>query len=228
MPMEAISPTGQVEFPSLSSGVTLLTMDERAVGALHSLVLDRLLLSEGTAVWVDARNNAITTRLSKLAPSKRVLERISVARAFTPFQHYNIVEDLSNALTPETELVVVPAIEWFYGKDELQAGEGEQMLEGVLEYLHEIAKSHDIPVLISRAEHERLGSLVESSADVVLSCELTRFGPRFSGSEFETLVFECSDGWMQTTLEFWRRLLGIRHPTARSSGTTEVTSVGSY
>lgn len=226
--MEGISPNSQVEFPSLSPGITLLAMDERAVGALQSLVLDHLLLSEGTAVWIDARNNAITTMLSKLAPSKRVLERISVARGFTPFQHYSIVEDLPNALTAETELVVGPDIDWFYGEGDLQAGEGEQMLEGILETLREITETHDIPVLVSRATQGRIGSLVESQADEILRCELTRFGPRFSGDDFETLVFECADGWMQTTLAFWRRLLGTRHPTALGSRTTEVTSLGSY
>lgn len=226
--MEATFPNGQVEFPSLSSGVTLLAVDDRAVGALQSLVLDHLLLGEGTAVWVDARSNAITTMLSRLAPSERVLERISVARGFTPFQHYSIVDDLSTGLPPETELVVVPDVDWLYGEGELQAGEGEQMLDGVLEHLHGIAEPHDIPVLVSRAKQGGLGSLVESRADEILSCELTRFGPRFSGREFETLVFECADGWMQTTLAFWRRLLGTRHSAAFSSRTTEVTSVGSY
>lgn len=225
--MDASSPTCQVEFPSLSAGVTLLSVDERAVGALQSLVIDHLLLGEGTASWVDARNNAVTTMLSQLAPSKRVLERIAVARGFTPFQHYSIIEDLPTVLTEATELVVVPDVDWFYGKDEFHVGEGEQMLEAILGRLRRIADTRNIPVLISRSRETGLGSIVESGVDEVLTCEVTRFGPRFSGSDFETLVFECRDGWVQTTFAYWRRLLGIRHPTLASDQTTEVISLGS-
>lgn len=226
--MDASSPSGQVEFPSLSPGVTLLTMDERAVGALQSLVLDHLLLTDGTGVWVDARNNAITTILSKLVPSKQVLERISVARGFTPFQHYGIVEDLPATITAATELVVVPEIDWFYGQDELHVGEGRQMLDDVLARLRTLADTHAIPVLVSRTAASGLGLIVEDQVDDVLTCELTRFGPRFSGNDFETLVFECADGWFQTTLEYWRQLLGTRHSITVSEQPTGVTSVGSY
>ena len=40
------------ELPELESGVRLLDMegDDRATGPLHSLVLDHLLLNDGTAV----------------------------------------------------------------------------------------------------------------------------------------------------------------------------------
>ena len=226
--MEASLSTGQVEFPTLSPGVTLLTMDNRAVGALQSLVLDHLLIGDGTAIWVDARNNAITTTLSKLAPSKRVLERISVARGFTPFQHYGIVEDLPEALASTTELVVAPDIDWFYRKAELQAGEGEQMLEDVLERLHHLADTHEIPVLLSRAQQAGVGEIVAAEAEELLTCELTKFGPRFSGDDFETLVFECADGWMQTTLAYWRRLLDIKHPSTLTGEPTGVSTLGSY
>ncbi|WP_284010317.1 MULTISPECIES: hypothetical protein [Haloarcula] len=65
---------------------------------LQSLVLDRLLMREGHVFWADAQGYATTTALARLAPSRRLLDRIHVARAFTAYQHYSIVQDLDRAV----------------------------------------------------------------------------------------------------------------------------------
>jgi hypothetical protein len=226
--MERAELQGQVEFPTLSTGITVLETEDRAAGAFHSLVLDHLLLSEGTAVWVDARNNAVTTHLSKLASSRRTLRRISVARGFTPFQHYSIVEDLARELTSQTQLVALPALDWFYAQDELHVGEGTAMLESVMDHIETLVDQYDVSVLMSLTGGLGLDSLVLDRADERLKCELTEFGPRFSGDEFETLVFECGENWIQTTLAFWARVLQARHPVLESEHPTEVTPVGSH
>ncbi len=57
--------------------------------------MDHLLLNEGPAFRVDANGHATTTHLARLAPSQRLLDRIHVARGFTPYQHYSAVCDLS-------------------------------------------------------------------------------------------------------------------------------------
>lgn len=216
----------QVEFPSLPAGVTLLAMEGRATGALQSLVLDHLLLEDGAAVWVDARNNAATTTLARIAPSRRILDRIQVARGFTPYQHYAIVEDLDEALTPDTSLLVLPEIDWFYTGDEVRDGEGEAMLTDLLDQLSGIAADNDLAVVITRHQETGLGSQIEAAVDERIDCTTTAFGPRFSGSDFETLVYDCG-ATVQTTLAFWRRVLEARHPETLANQPTGVTAIGS-
>ena len=203
-------------FPDLDPGLTLLETDGQAAGALQSLALDHVLLGDAEAVWVDAENNAATTSLSKVAPSPRVLDRIRVARAFTAFQHYSLLEDVEGPMTPATGLLVAPAVDWFYGADDLRAGEGETMLAGALDRLETVAARRDVPVLVSKTGRAGLGGAVAGRCDRTLECVHTRFGPRFTGEAFETLVYERPGG-VQTTLAFWRRVLERRHAAALSA-----------
>lgn len=205
------------ELPRLADGITLLAADERVTGALQSLVLDHLLLSDGHALWVDARGNAATVQLARVAPSRQVLDRVFVARAFTAFQHYSLVEDLSDQITDETTLIVAPAVESFYAEDDLRAGEGEEMLTEALTRLQGLAATADLPVLVTRQNAGGVGQRVADYVSTRLECEITELGPRFSGDDFETLVFR-ENGYLQTTLAFWRRLLAERHrlPTDQS------------
>lgn len=217
----------QVAFPSLPEGVTLLEMGGRATGALQSLVLDHLLLEDGTAVWVDAHNNAATTNLARIAPSRRILDRVRVARGFTPHQHYSIVEDLETAISDETSLLVLPELDWFYQGDEVRETEGEEMLSSVLEMVQAHATEGNLSVVVTRHQATGLGERIEAAATEHIECTTTQFGPRFSGSDFETLVYDCGTT-VQTTLAFWRRVLAARHPGSAASRGTEVTAVGSY
>lgn len=222
-----MQPASTPALPALEPGVTLLETDGRATGALQSLVLDHVLLSEGTALWVDARGHAATVSLADVAPTRRVLDRIRVARAFTAFQHYAIVESLSTARSAETSLVVAPALEWFYANDDLLAGEGARMLAGALAELRRLADDRDLPVVVTRRSADGLGRDVAAAADERLECTLTRFGPRFAGESFDTLVYD-RDGGVQTTLAFWRRVLRRRHALGRPADAREVAAVGSH
>jgi hypothetical protein len=214
-------------FPHLDDGLTLCSVADRALGAFHSLVLDHLLATDGTAVWVDARNTATTQHLARVAPSRQLLDRIRVARAFTPFQHHALVDDLAAAVAPDDSLVVAPLVDWFYREDELRDGEDEAMLAGALDDLAALSDRADLPVLLSRHAASGVGSVVDRYVDRRLDCTLTAFGPRFSGDELETLLFDCPDGTVQTTLAFWRRVLRERHRAAATDG-PEVALGGSH
>ena len=90
--------SGSPLLPSLDDGVTLLDVEGgRGVPVLQSLVLDHLLASDGPAFWVDADGHATTASLARIAPSRRLLDRIHVARGFTAYQHYGAVCDLPAA-----------------------------------------------------------------------------------------------------------------------------------
>jgi hypothetical protein len=85
--------------PSLGSGLTLLDVEgSRGVPILQSVVLDRLLMSDGPAFWVDAKGHATTASLAQLSPSQRLLDRIHVARGFTAYQHFGALCDLPTAV----------------------------------------------------------------------------------------------------------------------------------
>jgi len=85
--------------PSLDDGITLLDVGGRAVQVLQSLVLDHLLMHSGPAYWIDARGHAMTTSLARLTPSQRLLDRIHVARGFTAFQHFSLMDHLTTAVS---------------------------------------------------------------------------------------------------------------------------------
>lgn len=250
--MDAIQNADGPTFPTLDPGVTLLTTDGRSTGALQSLVLDRVLLGDGTALWVDADGHAATASLATVAPSRRTLDRIRVARAFTAFQHYSLLEALEDELAAvgdDAELVVAPAVEWFYATDDLRGGEAETMLTRGLESLSALATAHEVPVLLTRSDgggpgdgdggpgdgsldHDGLGDVVAAHSDAVLECTRTPFGPRFAGEDFETLVYECRGG-VQTTLAFWQRVLERRHAdvvdaSADAAGPAEVVHGGPH
>jgi hypothetical protein len=214
-----------VELPSLEPGVNLL--ENSSTGPLQSLVLDHLLLNEGRALWVDSRGQAGTTALARLAPSRRLLERVQVARGFTPYQHYSLVETLQTRLeAPETDasLVVVPLLDHHYRSDDLRGLDGGTLVEAVAERLATIATTHDVPVLVTRKEKDAISRPIDRVADTTIACEETRFGPRFVGDEFETLVYRDGQGY-QTTLAFWAEVLAERAATAAATG---VSSVGAH
>ncbi|MFC7203324.1 hypothetical protein ACFQJC_07335 [Haloferax namakaokahaiae] len=217
------------ELPSLGSGITLLEQSTRTMGALHSLVLDQVLLGAGRALWIDTHGNGCTEPLVELVPSMRVLDRIRIARSFTPWQHCSLLRDLGEAITPEIGLVVVPEFDRPYRDDDLARGEAERLFEHGVELVARVAEAFDISVLCSRSQRDSLSAPLESVADETLACESTQFGPRFTGDEFETLVYPLGDGWIQTTLAFWKRVLLERHPSlAEAPVSPEVSVGGSY
>lgn len=216
------------ELPSIDAGIHLLDVDERTAGALQSLVVDHLLTdSRGeTAVWVDSRGNGSTQPIARLAPGKRVLERIEIARGFTAHQHYSLLETLGVQVGTETALVVLPDLDWFYRSDDLYSNEGERMLSEGVALVKDVSQHHDFPVLLTRSTADEFSQPIRNIADSVIRCELTSQGPRFTSGGFETLVY-FGDGFMQTTFAYWNRVLSQRHPEAIQPATQpEVPAIG--
>lgn len=206
------------ELPTLEPGITLLELPDRELGPLHSLVLDHLLVAGGTALWIDARNRGPTQLLARLAPSPRILDRVRIARGFTAFQHAAIVARAGEHLDADTSLVVAPALDSQYRDDDVRGVEPRALLLRTLARLAGYAREADLPVLVTRTGSDHLGRPVGASADAVLEVEATRFGPRFSGSDFETLVYPGpGDRHVQTTLAFWQRILEARAPLYEQS-----------
>lgn len=220
------------ELPELPSGIQLLDMedDERATGPLHSLVLDHLLMNDGNAVWVDAGGHAVSQSLASLAPSPRTLDRIQVARGFTAHQHYTLIRALPEHVDEDTSLVVCPGFDRFYRDTETYADEGGDLMLRALATIATVTQENDVSVLVTRSRRDSFSEPLAAAADERIRCEQTKFGPRFVGSDFETLVYPMDDGTVQTTIAFWRRVLEARVSASETTATPtpEVTIDGAY
>jgi len=186
----------------------------RGVPILQSLVLDHLLLHDGPAFWIDANGHATTTTLAQIAPSRRLLDRIHVARGFTAYQHYGAVCDLPTAVnqsiresttndtirdrqpadsdgeSPYTpSLIVAPAVDIQYCADDTLGDRHADTLQArTLTRLATYADGYDVPVLVTRSERTEFTEAVGTVADHHLECKQTRMGPRILGEDFEPLV----------------------------------------
>ena len=77
--------------------------------------------------------------------------------------------------------------------------------------LRAYAEGYDIPVLLTRSEHDEFTAPINEAANHHLECDHTRMGPRIRGEDFETLVYPVDDGaYYQTTFAYWRQLLQAR------------------
>lgn len=229
--MQALETQTVPELPRLSNGITLLDTDSRSREALHSLVLDHILCEGHPAYWIDTHGHATTQPLGSLAPSPRVLDRIHVARGFTPFQHYAIVQNfVTRVAETRPALLVVPALDGQYRGDEVRQEEGHEMLLRALAMLAGVARRQELPVLVTRTKADAFAAPVERTAAKMIQFEQTPFGPRFSAGDFETLVYPCDGTYVQTTLAFWQRVLAARQPihAGTASQTLGVTASGAH
>jgi len=209
------------DLPSLTGGIILLEADGDPRLPLQTLMVDHLLLEHGRGVWVGTGRYCTTDTLAQVAPDRRVLERIDVARGFTPYQHTSLINSLQTHIDEDIEVIVLPAIDARYRGDDLQGNDGQAMLVRVLAQVATIARAHEIPILCTRSQADGFSEPVEAAATSTLTVRDTPMGPRFVGDEFETLVYELEDGWVQTTIAFWQEVLEARQPihdTASISG----------
>lgn len=223
-------------FPTLEEGIALLDInDSRGVPILQSVVIDHLLLNDGPTFWIDANGHATTTTLARIAPSRRLLNRVHVARGFTAYQHYSAVADLSTtveqhdhtthtdktAINPESpshsqpaspSLIVVPAIDARYRDEDSLADRASKTLQArTLAQLSTYANEYEVPVLLTRTASDEFTNPIATAADQHIECEQTKMGPQFVGDNFETRVYPLDDGaYYQTTFAYWQQLLAAR------------------
>lgn len=191
--------------PDLAPGVTVLWAPPRST-APHQVALSALHDRDGTARWLDARDTASTPLLSELA-TPRTLRRLAVARAWTAYQHHELVRRLPGEVDARTELVVLPAVASLYEDDDIPSPEDRLYLRSTLGILGELARVADLAVLVSTARDAPFVPLVEACADHEIAVERTPLGHRFVAEGFETTVY-WGEGFWQTTIPYWVDLLG--------------------
>jgi hypothetical protein len=192
------------QLPTLDSGVTYLDTDDPS--ALYRVVARHLEEHRGPAYWVDACNRAVPATLHD-ALSGQARRSLRVARAFTGYQHHELVRDLPARVRPNTSLVVAPAVGALYADDDVPDYEADAMCASTLELLDAVATAVDTPVLVT-ASTGTYADEVRATADHTLDAMATNAGLRFEGAGFRTDVYV--DRWgFQTTIPYWVDLLGV-------------------
>jgi len=176
--------------------------DADAPAALYRLVGRQLAAADGPAYWVDARNAASPAAIRDNAPGRD--RSLRIARAFTGYQHYELVRSLPGEVSPRTDLVVAPNLGALYADDDVPGHEADAMFEATLAILAAVAESVDAPVLVTASAREEA---VRTAADRTLTAERTRVGLRVEGPDVRTDAY-WDDWGFQTTIPYWVDLLG--------------------
>jgi hypothetical protein len=192
--------------PSVGPGITALRCPHPRTGALHRVAMRTIRGVNGPVYWVDARNTASTYALSRMAPSDRALDQIRVARAFTAYQHFTLVERVINRVTPQTGCIVAPNLPSLYCDDDVPDHEANEMVEAAYKALATLADSLDLPVLVSTVT-DRFDELIDTHAARTIECIETELGYRFEGETVRTHGYWYGE-WWQTTIPYWVDLFG--------------------
>lgn len=218
------------ELPELDAGLTLVDVDSGlGVTPVQSLLLDRVFAGDGDAYWVDAAGAARTTRLRELAPDKRYLHRVHVARGFTVYQQTSLLDRLTGEHVTTPSVVVATGIDRLYREDDVPTTHAKELLVRSIAALARVGRVHDVPVVVTRSRADEFTRPLVNAAQTHLQCEDTQFGPRFTDAtgDVETLVYLLGDGWVQTTLAYWQEVLAHRArmhdaPVVGEEATSEV------
>ncbi|WP_416841076.1 hypothetical protein [Haloferax sp. DFSO52] len=196
--------------PRLESGVTLLRRSGETPHALSRLVTAELARRQGSAYWVDSRNDAVTHTLYDHAQSRRTLRSLRIARAFTAYQHHELVSSLPGRVSPRTSLVVVPRLPALYRDPDVPDGEARTLFDSSVAILDALAESLSIPILVT-ARDGTDDAFTDALADIAgqtIESNDTREGVAFTGDGVQTRVYHHRDYW-QTTIPYWVELLGV-------------------
>jgi len=204
----AVAPGGADAVPSLEPGVTVL---DGGPEAAHRIVASELADGRAEALWVDPGMAVSVHALYALAPSKRTLAGLRIARAFTAYQHHALVRELPRQASPRTELVVLPGVADLYRDEDVPGYERTELFESALAVCAGLADALDVPVLLADDGADELSALAADYADAEVAVERTDLGLAFRGAGFETLGYWARGHW-QTTIPYWVELFGAVDP----------------
>jgi nucleotide-binding universal stress UspA family protein len=208
--------------PTPSPGLVHLRRPAARSPALHRFVAAALADRDGHVLWIDAGGDARTLALDDHLPGARDLADVRVARAFTAYQHHELVRRTVRRAGDDTALVVAPCTAVLYGDDDVPDYLGRDLLDASLATLRELADALEVPAVVTTpGEGTTHGELVADAADRTLACERTRAGLRFSGPDVQTTVYHDAAGF-QTTIPYWGALCGCvcDHETTTASPPT--------
>lgn len=189
--------------PNLVKGINLIRKPQN-LPAFQALVAKELDGKNGSAVWIDAKNESSTYAISSIG-SQELLEKVHIGRAFTPFQHNNLIQDLENFINEDTEVLVLPNVTFLYEDGQANEWEAKELFESTWSKIKEIQEVHNLKVLTSLpADHSTFDHILELGKDNEIEVRPTDSGLKYDSESYEHLVYHDS-GSLQTTIPFWRR-----------------------
>lgn len=188
--------------PRLEKGVNILQKPGKQP-VFQFLLASELEGEESEAVWIDTGNEASTYALSSFG-TRDILEKVFVGRAFTPFQHHRLVQELESFINEDTDILVLPRITSLYIKGQLNGWEREELFRETWNKILGLQKRYGLKVLVSVPEDSGIGYMVLDDSDNTVTVEETGQGWKFGSGSFEQLFYR-ENGSVQTTIPYWRR-----------------------
>lgn len=196
--------------PQLDPGINLLIKKTQENLGIQSLAIRHMMQDKRPGYWIDSKERASTTTMNRIIPDPDILKRIKVARAFTPHQHYTLIQKLRQKINYGDALVVVPETNWHY-RDQ-KTGPKKRMIKQEINTLQELTNKYNVPILLSlhKDTTQQTKQLYQKISHRIIRHERTRMGPKFSTDNYNT-YFYPANGYIQTTIDFWTHLLKQIH-----------------
>lgn len=195
-------PEGVLEtVPELYEGLNLLEVSGDL--PVFQEVLAHELGPGEKALWIDTGNRASTYALS--SADQVLMEKVSVSRAFTPFQHHTAVQRIEENLEEDTSVIVLPLITALYIDSGMSSWEMRELFIETLEEIKHIQQENSLRIAVSLPGEEELASIVRSEADRKIRVRKTDQGVRYSSEGFIQRSYRNS-GMLQTTIPMWRKV----------------------
>lgn len=155
-----------------------------------------------TAVWIDSKNESSTYALSN--HSTGLLEKVKIGRAFTPFQHHNLIHQLGRFIEEDTELLILPNIDYLYLDGQIKKWEAEELFQETWEKIMEIQEQHDLKVLVSHSQQPETSQIIGQNCGNTIKVDKTSQGLKHSSEKFDQMVYKNKDK-LQTTMTYWNK-----------------------
>lgn len=199
-----------------SKGVNRIETDTEM--PVFQMILGKEMNDNSEAVWIDSGNEASTYALSK-ACGHEALEKVTIGRAFTAFQHFTLINELEKHINKDTDFIILPNIDQQYVKGSEK--ERKDLFQHVTSKISSIKSSRpDITILYS-IDCSKTSWIEKNMAEVTestLRLEETAQGLNFNGKK----KFYRYNGGLQTTLSCWNESKVASKAEVKYSGTNEL------
>ncbi|PSG99079.1 MAG: hypothetical protein BRC29_03055 [Nanohaloarchaea archaeon SW_7_43_1] len=168
----------------------------------QSLIAFELEKENTSAIWIDSKNESSTYALQSCG-SPKILEKVHIGRAFTPFQHHRLVNQLEDFINENTELLVLPNIDFHYLDGQVKKWEAEELFQETWEKILKLQEENDLKVLVSlSSKNSGLSYAVICDSQNKIKVEATEQGWKYDSENFEQYTYQ--DGReVQTTIPYW-------------------------
>lgn len=187
--------------PGLKEGINLI--DKPSGVPVFQELLGHHLEPDSEALWIDTGNEASTYALA--SQDRSLMERVRIARAFTPFQHHTLSTSLGEYSGSETEVMVLPRVNQLYLESGLKEWERRELFQEAWSSVMRLQEEKSLKVMVSAVEDSETGSMVKADSDNRIEVGQTSQGRRYVSDSFRQLTYP-GDGYIQTTVPMWRKV----------------------